>query len=65
MGPMNEALADFNNAIQIQPNYGQAYMGRAETLKKLGSAIAAQKDFKQACTLSWQEACGRVESLAR
>ena len=46
-----EALADYNRAIQINPNYDAAYIGRGDLYRKAGRASEAFNDFQKAIQL--------------
>jgi tetratricopeptide (TPR) repeat protein len=47
-GKLPEALADVNNALQLNPNYPRAYKSRAAIYQKLGQAEKAQEDLQRA-----------------
>jgi Flp pilus assembly protein TadD len=48
LGHTDEAIADFNKAIELQPDYPRAYPNRAMTLMKKGRFSAAFADYKRA-----------------
>jgi serine/threonine protein kinase len=45
------AIADFNEAIRLNPNYVRAYARRGNTLKSLGQEEKAKYDFQKAISL--------------
>ena len=44
-GQLNEALADLNEAVAIDPNYKRAYQSRAAVYQKLGQNAKAAEDL--------------------
>jgi tetratricopeptide (TPR) repeat protein len=50
-GDLSAALADFNKAIELQPDLAFAYLDRGETLLKMGKDSEAEKNFAQAIKL--------------
>lgn len=51
------ALNDFDNAIKFNPNYGQAYYGRAKIKYYLGDKKSGCTDLSKACSLGIPIAC--------
>lgn len=51
LGNFQEALANFNRAIEIDPNYANAYNNRGATQGKLGNHEEAIADFSRAIEL--------------
>ncbi|MFS8118818.1 MAG: tetratricopeptide repeat protein, partial [Microcoleus sp.] len=45
------AIADFNEALRINPNYALAYANRGNIRAKLGDKEAAIQDFQKAADL--------------
>ena len=50
-----EAISDLSNAIEIDPNYYQAYRNRGIILKHRGDIYSACKDWKKAYDLGDNE----------
>ncbi|MFM7401019.1 MAG: tetratricopeptide repeat protein, partial [Bacteroidota bacterium] len=44
-GQLNEALADLNEAVSVDPNYKRAYQSRAAVYQKLGQDAKAREDL--------------------
>ncbi|MCL4382891.1 MAG: tetratricopeptide repeat protein [Patescibacteria group bacterium] len=56
-GELNEALFHFKKAIELQPNYGDAYHNLANTLNQMGKTEEAIANYQKALTLNpglWQ-----------
>jgi len=47
-GDDNRAIADYNKAIEIQPNYGMAYYHRSVAERRLGRSLQADSDRETA-----------------
>ncbi|MBN9114082.1 MAG: tetratricopeptide repeat protein, partial [Pandoraea sp.] len=45
------ALADYNRALEIDPNYAAAYLGRGLVHRQQGQVMAAFNDFNKAIAL--------------
>ena len=52
LGHYDEAVADFSNAVELNPNYVTAYINRANAFAKLEQYKAAYQDFATAQKLS-------------
>ena len=52
LGRPEEALADLNAVIEVDPNYPDYYFDRADVLRKLGQPERALTDYAKAMTLS-------------
>lgn len=50
----NEALADYNKALELNSGSGEYYVNRAQTLIELGNKAQAQQDLADAQKLGWQ-----------
>ncbi|OCR00318.1 hypothetical protein BCD67_25295 [Oscillatoriales cyanobacterium USR001] len=51
-GDFQGAIAAYDQAIQLNPNYGAAYLNRAETLLNSGDSKGALEDLNQALRIS-------------
>ncbi len=49
IGNYDQAIKDFNKAIELNPNYATAYANRAHTYRKLGITSLAEADEKKGC----------------
>ena len=49
----DKALADFNKAIELEPNYGEIYHHRGECYEAMGDKLKAQADFAKAKELGF------------
>ena len=47
---------DYNNALELNPNYDLAYFGRGAARKSLNDKKGACEDFKKALELGYEEA---------
>ena len=48
LGEYKKAFADYNNALKVNPNYGEAYYNRGIIFEKRGENQKAVAEFKQA-----------------
>ena len=53
-GDLDGAMADYNHAIQLNPNYGLAYRNRGNAKQKKGDSDGAIADFNRAIKLGSQ-----------
>src|SRR5215831_10001930 len=51
MGELDRAIADFNEAIRLDPKYTAAYTNRGRTYELKGDSERARVDFKAALAL--------------
>ncbi len=56
MGKIQEALVDYNHAINIKSDYGEAYLYRGALKEHMKSKRGACKDFQAALNLEVPEA---------
>jgi tetratricopeptide (TPR) repeat protein len=65
-GDLDAALADYNEAINLEPKNAGAYVDRALVLGRTGNVEAAMKDYGQALTLNpkqWEAYFNRAAEL--
>ncbi|MCZ8048138.1 MAG: tetratricopeptide repeat protein [Microcystis aeruginosa K13-05] len=55
LGYNQGAIADYNQAIQIKPDYAYAYIGRGNAKSNLGDKQGAIADYNQAAQLYVQQ----------
>ena len=48
LGKHEEAIADYNRAIELQPDYAKAYRNRAEVYRVIGELDKAEADEARA-----------------
>ena len=53
-GEYDKAVADYNEAIRLDPKDGQAYYGRGLAYEEKGDKTNAEKDFAQAKQLGYE-----------
>jgi Flp pilus assembly protein TadD len=58
LGMINEAIADFNKAIEINPQYDFSYNNRGSIYRFLGNTKQAMRDFDRAIDLEPREILG-------
>lgn len=51
LGKYDQALLDYDRAINLNPNNATSYYGRAIVNRLLGNIAAAQEDSRRACTM--------------
>jgi Flp pilus assembly protein TadD len=52
-----KAIQDFSKAIELDPNYGKAYMNRGIAYLKSGNNEMAAKDFLTSCRMGFNDGC--------
>jgi len=57
-----DALKDFNQAIELNPFYPTAYLGRAEAFKRLGEHDQARMDLEVATKIQQKRGQSQLES---
>ena len=60
VGQLEEALADFETSLDLNPDQPQAHALRADILRELGSATEALQGYDAAIQLGWDSAPIRV-----
>ncbi|WP_137666513.1 tetratricopeptide repeat protein, partial [Sphaerospermopsis reniformis] len=55
LGDKQGAIDDYNQAIKINPNYANAYIGRGNVRDDLGDKQGAIKDFQTAANIYKKE----------
>lgn len=61
---LREALKSFDDAINLDPDFGQTYLERAELYRRLGDTPSADRDLHQAREMaraSWQPATNSTQ----
>ena len=56
------AIADYNKAIEINPQYALAFANRGDSKRRLGKEKDACIDYKKAASLGYQKAAQRLNS---
>jgi tetratricopeptide (TPR) repeat protein len=67
-GRTSEALASFDRALQLKPDYAMAYYNKAETILRMGEASAAIQLFDQALRIDpvyFKALRGKGDALVR
>ena len=66
-GPLNEAEANYNQAIALKPDYAEAHSNLGNTLKELGWFDEAEANYKQAIALKsdYAEAYSNLGDMLR
>jgi tetratricopeptide (TPR) repeat protein len=64
-GDYDQAIADYDRAIQLKPDFGLAYYGRGNSYKSKGDAANALDDFRAAARLIPEGDQFHGEALAR
>ena len=54
-GEYDKAIADFTEAIRLDPKYAKAFFGRASAYERNGEITKADEDFAQAKKLGYKE----------
>lgn len=62
-GLMHKALVDANESVRLLPNNALAYNNRAYTYELLEDLPRARQDYKMACSLRFNNACGIVAKI--
>ena len=62
-GFYKRALADCNESLIINPNYGYAYYIRGRAYEGLNEIDKARKDLMKGCSLRYSDACKSYEKL--
>ena len=61
-GDHARAIAALTKALTIDPSYAKAYAARGRSFLDAGRRDAAADDFRRACELGFEEACGIVQA---
>jgi tetratricopeptide (TPR) repeat protein len=65
MGDYDRALADFNEAVRVDPEYAPAYSGRGLTFERSGDIERAKSEFRMALSVSENAGRSDVSKMAR
>jgi len=60
-GSLAVAIADYDRALGIDPNYADAYFNRGVALRRHKRIVEAKSDFQEACRLGSSLACSALE----
>jgi len=60
---VNQAISDFNKAIEINPRLAEAYGVRGIAYKEIGQLDKACSDWKSMCELGSLKVCEHVKSV--
>lgn len=59
-----KSLSDCNEAIRINPKYGDAYYVKGRIFEKIGKIEKSKEIYLKACSLGYARACEEYEKLA-
>jgi tetratricopeptide (TPR) repeat protein len=62
-GDYENALADVNKAISIDPDRMDSYFARGSIYVQLGKRLEAEKDYRKACEMGYEEACEDLKRI--
>lgn len=62
-GNFDAAIADFNRALSLRPDFAPAYYNRGIVYARSGDRKRAGEDFEAACARGFQPACEGLEKL--
>jgi Flp pilus assembly protein TadD len=60
-GQYDQAISDFNKAIEINPKYANAYNNRGIVYISLGNMVSACHDWLKACELGYCKGLNRAK----
>ncbi len=61
-GDTRGGLADFEEAIRLNPTHVRPYVGRAMALNRLGRYEESLQAHRKACSMGWADSCQQKES---
>jgi Flp pilus assembly protein TadD len=60
---IRKAIADYSEAIRLDPQYAKAYSNRGIAYQKNGEKAKAEEDFEQAKKLGYKEGASSMPGL--
>ncbi|MBI5210313.1 MAG: tetratricopeptide repeat protein [Elusimicrobia bacterium] len=60
----SQAIADFTEAVSVDPDFKEAYHERARAYESMGDAGHAKEDYGRACELKLEKACRQIRQAS-